>query len=164
MTRLRQRPEWQFFAALRRAHGTLGTVWWVVLVAQGVLPAIFAIATGVLVSAVQGGRDLTGSLIFAGTVFVLLQVLAPVHTAISANLGDTMSAWLNDRLGTATVAPPGIGHLEDETFNTDLTVARDFDLGMTGPPLSISMDFIASGLMEMLIGVVSAAILAAYAW
>ena len=29
-------------------------------------------------------------------------------------------------------------------------MARDFDLGITGPPLSISMDFIASGLVEMI--------------
>jgi ATP-binding cassette subfamily B protein len=32
---------------------------------------------------------------------------------------------------------PGIGHLEG---TSDLTVARDFDLGMTGLPPSISMD------------------------
>ena len=29
----------------------------------------------------------------------------------------------------------------------DLAVARDFDLGMTGPPLHVSMDFIADGLI-----------------
>ncbi len=46
----------------------------------------------------------------------------------------------------------------------DLTVARDFDLGMTGPPLSISMDFIANGMVEMIGGVASAVILARYAW
>jgi ABC-type multidrug transport system fused ATPase/permease subunit len=57
-----------------------------------------------------------------------------------------------------------MGHLEDPKLTGDLTVARDFDLGMTGPPLSISMDFIGGGLVEMLVGVVSAAILAAYAW
>ncbi len=43
-------------------------------------------------------------------------------------------------------------------------MARDFDLGMTGPPLSISMDFIATGLVEITGGVASAVILARYAW
>jgi ATP-binding cassette subfamily B protein len=43
-------------------------------------------------------------------------------------------------------------------------VAREFDLGMTGPPLSISMDFIAGSLVEMVAGLASAAVLAAYAW
>ena len=48
-----------------------------------------------------------------------------------------------------------MGHLEDPTLTSDLTVARDFDLGMTGPPLSISMDFIAGGLVEMIGGLAS---------
>ena len=79
-----------------------------------------------------------------GVVFVLLQVLNPVHTAISANLGDRTAAWLYDELTDACVDPPGMGHLEDPELTNDLQVARDFDLGMTGPPLSISMDFIAA--------------------
>jgi ABC-type multidrug transport system fused ATPase/permease subunit len=43
-------------------------------------------------------------------------------------------------------------------------VARDFDRGMTGPPLNISMDFIANGMVEMIGGVASALILARYLW
>src|SRR5205085_5949023 len=37
-------------------------------------------------------------------------------------------------------------------------------LGMTGPPLAYSMDFIASGLVELLAGFTSAVVLVAYAW
>jgi ABC-type multidrug transport system fused ATPase/permease subunit len=55
-------------------------------------------------------------------------------------------------------------HLEDPKLTIDLTVARDFDLGMTGPPLSIAMDFIAGGLAMMITGVASAAILFGYSW
>ena len=88
-------------------------------------------------------------------IFVLLQVLSPIHQAVSANLGDRTAAWLYDRLTEACVRPPGMGHLEDPTLTSDLTVARDFDLGMTGPPLSISMDFIASGMVEMIGGIAS---------
>ena len=57
-----------------------------------------------------------------------------------------------------------MGHLEDPRLTTDLAMARDFDLGISGPPMSISMDFIASGLVEMVGGLLSAAVLAAYAW
>jgi ABC-type multidrug transport system fused ATPase/permease subunit len=57
-----------------------------------------------------------------------------------------------------------MGHLEDPRLTSDLTVARDFDLGMTGPPLSISMDFIAAGMVEMIGGISCAAVLFAYAW
>ena len=57
-----------------------------------------------------------------------------------------------------------MAHLEDATLTADLTVARDFDLGMTGPPLSYSMDFIAGGLVGMISGVASAAVLFLFAW
>jgi ATP-binding cassette, subfamily B, bacterial len=162
--RLTARKEWKFFAVLPRAAPGLAAAWWSVLLLRGILPAAFAIAMGVLVAAVQHGEPLAGPLAFAGTIFVLLQVLSPIHQALSANLGDRTAAWLYDRLTEACVRPPGIGHLEDPTLTSDLTVARDFDLGMTGPPLSISMDFIAAGMVEMTGGLASAVILARYAW
>jgi ATP-binding cassette, subfamily B, bacterial len=164
MGRLRARREWQFFAVLPRADRALATAWWAVLLARCLLPVVFAVATGVLVAAVQSGRGLAGPLALTGVVFVGLQVLSPVHTALSASLGERTSAWLNDRLATACVAPPGIGHLEDQELTDDLTVARDFDLGIQGPPLAIAMDFIAAGLIELLTGVASAVLLAAFRW
>jgi ATP-binding cassette subfamily B protein len=161
---LTARKEWKFFAVLPKAAPALAAGWWTVLLLRGILPAAFAIAMGVLVGAVQRGQSLTEPLAFAGSIFVLLQVLSPIHQALSANLGDRTAAWLYDRLTEACVRPPGIGHLEDPTLTADLTVARDFDLGMTGPPLSISMDFIANGLVEMIGGIASAVILLRYAW
>src|SRR5688500_11912226 len=119
---------------------------------------------GALVGAVQDDDSLTGPLVLMGVVFVLLQVLTPLHLAVGYNLGDRTAAWLYDALTDACVAPPGIGHLEDPVLGSDLTVAREFDAGMTGPPLSISMDFIAGSLVEMVAGLSSAAVLAAYAW
>src|SRR5438477_4543152 len=162
--RLTERKEWKFFAVLPKADPGLAAAWWTALLLRGVLPAAFAIAMGVLVGAVQRGDPLAGPLAFAGAIFVLLQVLSPIHQAVSANLGDRTAAWLYDRLTEACVRPPGMGHLEDPTLTSDLTVARDFDLGMTGPPLSISMDFIEGGLVEIIGGVASAAVLFAYAW
>ncbi len=161
---LTARKEWKFFAVLPQAAPGLAAAWWTVLLLRGILPAAFAIAMGVLVGAVQHGHRLAGPLAFAGAIFVLLQVLSPIHQAVSANLGDRTAAWLYDRLTEACVRPPGIGHLEDPALTSDLTVARDFDLGMTGPPLSISMDFIATGMVEMTGGIASALILARYAW
>jgi ATP-binding cassette, subfamily B, bacterial len=161
---LRARKEWQFFAVLPRADAALTIAWWLILIARGTLPAFFAIAMGRLVSAVQQGTSLTEPLTLVGMAFVLLQVLAPIHQVVSANLGDRTAAWLYDRLTEACVRPPGIRHLEDSTLMSDLTVARDFDTGMTGPPLSISMDFIAGGLVELIGGISSVIVLAAYAW
>jgi ATP-binding cassette subfamily B protein len=162
--RLTERKEWKFFAALPRAAPGLAALWWLALVLRGVLPAAFAIAMGVLIGAVERGEPLAGPLALVGAIFVVLQIVGPIHQALSANLGDRTAAWLYEQLAEACVRPPGIGHLEDPELTSDLTVARDFDLGMTGPPLPISMDFIASGMAEMIGGLVSAAILAAYTW
>jgi ATP-binding cassette subfamily B protein len=149
---------------LPQADLRLALVWWLVLLLRGVLPAVFAIAMGVLVAAVQRGESLTGPLTLVGTVFVFLQVLAPIQTAVSHNLGDRTASWLFDRLTRACVRPPGMGHLEDPRLTADLTVARDFDLGMTGPPLSYGLDFIAGGLVEMIGGLSAAVVLFGYAW
>jgi ABC-type multidrug transport system fused ATPase/permease subunit len=162
--RVTERQEWQFFSVLPQAAPGLALAWWFVLLLRGVLPAAFAIAMGVLVGAVQRGTPLAGPLALAGAIFVLLQVLSPIHQAVSANLGDRTAAWLYDRLTETCVRPPGMGHLEDPNLTSDLTVARDFDLGMTGPPLTISMDFVASGMVEMVGGIACAAILVGYAW
>jgi ATP-binding cassette, subfamily B, bacterial len=162
--RLTEHNVWKFFGVLPKADRLLAVSWWVVLILRGVLPAIFAIATGVLVGAVHNGGSLGEPLAFVGVVFVLLQILTPVHQAVSANLGDRAAAWLYDRLTEACVRPPGLGHLEDPALTSDLTVARDFDLGMTGPPLSFSMDFIAGGMVEMIGGLAAAAVLFAYTW
>jgi ABC-type multidrug transport system fused ATPase/permease subunit len=164
MQSLRERNEWKLFAVLPKADRALAGAWWVVLVLRGLLPALFGIAMGGLVAAVQQGAGLAAPLAFAGIVFVLLQVLTPIHQALSANLGDRTAAWLYDRLTAACVRPPGMGHLEDPTLTSDLTVARDFDLGMTAPPLSISMDFIAGGLVEMIAGLAFTVVLAGYRW
>jgi len=164
LRRLRDRKEWQFFAVLPRADRRLAIAWWAVLIALGLVPAAFALAMGVLVGAVQRGDDLAGPLAFVGVVFVAGQVLSPLHQAIGANLGDRVSAWLYDRMTEACVEPPGIAHLEDPDLADDLTMARDFDMGMSGPPMSISMDFIASGLVELLGGLASALVLFGYAW
>ena len=164
LQRLRERQEWQFFAALPKADSFLALVWWAVLLLRGVLPALFAVAMGVLVAAVQRGESLAEPLTVVGVIFVLLQVLTPIHTAIGFNLGDRTAAYLYDRLTTACVRPQGMGHLEDPSLMGDLTVARDFDLGMTGPPLSYSMDFIAGGLVGIVGGLAAAVVLFGFSW
>jgi ATP-binding cassette, subfamily B, bacterial len=162
--RLRASNEWKFAGVLPRADCALTVAWWTLLILRGLLPAFFAIAMGRLVGAVQQGGDLVPPLGLVGTVFVLLQVLSPVHQAVGANLGSRIAAWLYDQLTTACVRPPGVGHLENPKLTSDLIMARDFDLGISGPPMSISMDFIAGGLVEMIGGIASAVVLASYTW
>lgn len=161
---IRRSNFWIVAGALPRAGRTLAFTWWGILVLRGALPAVFAIAMGTLVGAVQHQTDLLLPLALFGTVFVLLQILPPIHRAVGANLGSRTAAWLYDQLTAACVLPPGMGHLENSKLTTDLTMARDFDLGITGPPMSISMDFIAGGLVEMAGGIGSVALVAWYSW
>jgi ATP-binding cassette, subfamily B, bacterial len=161
---LRARDEWKFAGVLPRADHVLAVAWWVILVSRGLLPAVFAIGMGWLVGTIQRGGNLTAPLGLVGVVFILLQVLAPLHHAVSANLGSRTAAWLYDQLTIACVTPPGMGHLENPKLTNDLTMARDFDLAITGPPLFVSMDFIAGGLVEMVGGFAAAAVLVGYAW
>ena len=162
--RLRARQEVQLAAALRRADPPMAAAWWVMLGARGLLPAAFSVVTGVLVAAVQHRASLAAPLAVVGVVFILMQVLGPLHTSLSANLGDRTAAWLYDELTGACVAVPGIGHLEDPELAKDLQVARDFDRGMTAPPLSTSLDFIAAGLVDMVAGLAQACVLFGFAW
>ncbi|HZM83656.1 MAG TPA: ABC transporter ATP-binding protein [Candidatus Limnocylindrales bacterium] len=162
--RFLNRQEWQFFSVLPKADRGLAIAWWSLLALRALLPAGFAIAMGMLVGAVNARSPLTTPLIVVGIVFVGMQVVAPIHQAVGANLGDRTAAWLYDRLTEACVQPPGIGHLEDPELGKDLATARDFDLGTGGPPLFVSMEFIAGGLVELLAGLASAIILFGYSW
>ena len=164
MGALSDRNEFKLAAALPRADTPLALAWYAILLLRGVLPALFAIAMGVLVSTVQQGLPLAATLAAVGVIFVLLQVLNPIHQTVGANLGDRTAAWLYDQLTRACVSPPGMGHLEDPALSSDLVVARDFDLGMTGPPLATSMDFIAAELVQLVGGIASAVVLFGYVW
>jgi len=155
---------WQVFAVLPRANRPLAMAWWTVLVLRGVLPSVLAVLTGWLVGSIAAGTSLTTPLVALAAAFVLLQVLPQLHTGISMNLGSQVSALLNDRLATACVDPPGIGHLEDPGLASDMTTARDFDRGVSGPPMYLTIDFISGSLTQLLVGIVSALTLLAYSW
>ncbi|MEZ5231174.1 MAG: hypothetical protein R2749_00425 [Acidimicrobiales bacterium] len=153
-----------FFAQLPRAARALGTAWYVVLALRAVLPALLGITTGWLVADVGAGRTPWAPLAVIGALFTLVQVLGPLQQAISTELGHRLAEHLNERLLAACLAPDGIAHIEDPELAGDLAVARDFDLGMLGPPLSVSMDFIADGLLMLGTGLASAAVLFGYRW
>jgi len=164
LRRILTRPELQLAAALAKADRRMAAVWWSLLGLRGLLPAGFSIAAGVLVAAIQHRYSLAVPLAIVGVLFVLLQILGPLHTALSSNLGDRTAAWLYDELTDACTAAPGIGHLEDPDLAADLQLARDFDRGLTAPPLSTSMDFIAGGLVDMVAGLAQACVLFGFAW
>ena len=111
--RLRNRKEWKFFGVLPKADRPLAVAWWCVLVLRGVLPAVFAIAMGVLVGAVQHGASL------AGPLTSRRRRLRPAPGAdADPSGGQRQPRRPHGRLALrplteACVRPPGMGHLED---------------------------------------------------
>jgi ATP-binding cassette subfamily B protein len=95
---------------------------------------------------------------------VLMLIVTPIQTAVSMNLGNKVSAWLNDALIRDCVVPPGIGHLEDPALASDLTTAREFDRAMTGPPMYLNVEFIGTSLVSLISGIASALVLVGFAW
>ena len=162
--RLAARQELALARALWRADRAMATAWWAGVALRGVLPAVLAVTIGWLVAAVEAGDPLSAPLAAMGATFVALQVANPLHFVLSMNLGDRTSAALYDELTDLCVGQPGMGHLEDPERTADLSVAREFDSGMTGPPLSISLDFISGGLVEMVAGLSAVALLFGFSW
>jgi ATP-binding cassette, subfamily B, bacterial len=161
---LRARPAARFFSTMTRSLPGFAAAWWALLLVRALIPAGLAIATGLLVGRVQDGGDLTAPLVGFGIVFVASQVGPPLHQVVGALLGHHLSSVLNERLMATTLGPDGVGHLERGDLTNDLTTARDFDLGWTGPPMFMNMDFIAQGLAMLLGGIVSALVLVGFAW
>lgn len=164
LNKLTRRDEWQFIRMIGEASPLLSTLWWVFLVGRGLLPALFAVGMGLLTGAVQQQTGILGPLVFVGCLFVLVQVMSPVHLAVSQNLGNKTASLLYEKLTNTCIAPSGMGHLEDPELTNDLAMARDFDLGISGPPLYVSMDFIAAGLVEIVAGLTATMLLFGYSW
>ena len=164
MSRLTRSAEWRFLGVLTEADRALAITWWGLILVRGALPAVFTLAMGALVGAVQGGYSLAAPLALAGIVFIALNALGPVHEAVAADLGASAGAWLDDRLLEACTQPPGLAHLERRDLADELAASRNFDLGLTAPPLQTSMPQIGNGFAEILSGLAQAAVLARYRW
>jgi ABC-type transport system involved in Fe-S cluster assembly fused permease/ATPase subunit len=164
MGRIRQSAEYRFLALLARVDPVLGAVWWGFVLVRALLPAAFAVSMGVLIGAVKDGQALGATLWTAGLVFALMEALPPVNGAVSANRAQKTTTYLHDALLEASLAPAGIAHLERPEINDLLAQARDFDLGITGPPMSASLPRIADGFVEIGGGVAMALLLFGYRW
>src|SRR2546430_4113781 len=75
-----------FFFSSRRRHTRFDCDWSSDVCSSDL--AIFAVAMGRLVGSIQRGGDLAAPLALVGIVFVLLQVLPPIHQVVGANLGS----------------------------------------------------------------------------
>src|SRR5262249_14467131 len=90
--------------------------------------------------------------------------LGPLLATTSASLGLRTGDWLHDRLVAAGTGPAGIAHLERPDLADDLTRAREFNLGLSGPTLGQSLPQVATLFSTALAGLAQSAVLAASRW
>ncbi len=153
-----------FFRVLARSHLPLTVAWWSLVVLSGLLAPATAITTGLLVAAVESGDDVTLPLVLVGVAFFVWLSMGPIQQAVNQNLGSRAEGWMRRVLTRTSVAPVGIAHLEHPQLKSDLTIAQDLDRGISGPPLSISMGFIATGLGSLLGGAAATLVLFGFTW
>ncbi len=164
LARLKKSAEYRFLTTITRVDSVLGTAWWTLLALRALLPAAFALAMGDLITSVQHREGIDTPLVLVGLVFVAMQTLPPVQSAVSSNLAQKIITYLHDLLLEASLTPAGIAHLERPEINDRLAQARDFDLGITGPPLRASLPRIADGFVEIGGGFGLCALLFGYRW
>jgi ATP-binding cassette, subfamily B, bacterial len=160
----RDDPVRRFFAEVWRASPGWACTWWALVALRGAVPAAVTLTFGWLVAAVTDGEPLGAPLIGLGACFAASLVIVPVHQLVSSNLGSRVSEHLTGSLEAVCSGPHGLAHLERADLIDDLTMARDFDLGIMGPPLDIAMDFTAQGLVAISIGLAAAVLLFPLAW
>jgi ABC-type multidrug transport system fused ATPase/permease subunit len=164
LARLRRWDVWRLFGVLWRANRALAFWWWTLILLRSLLPAVFVIAMGVTISAVQHGDSLAAPLAVLGVTFVVMESIGPLHDSLSANLGARASHYLHKVLMDACVQPLGLGHLENPALADKLSAAREFDLGLTGPSIVVAMPNVTGGFVQFGGGLAQLLVLFGYRW
>ena len=96
--RLRARQELQLAAALKRADPAMATGWWSLLALRGLLPAASPSPPACWSGRFSTSRASGWRWLWWASCSSCCRCSAPLHTALSANLGDRTAAWLYDEL------------------------------------------------------------------
>ncbi|MBA2281117.1 MAG: ABC transporter ATP-binding protein [Acidimicrobiia bacterium] len=142
------------------------------MVLTGLLPAAFALTGGALVGSIDGaaaggfgsagGRRLVAAIGGVAGLFALQQVSGPAVRALADALGRRVDATVQARAMAATLAPAGIGHLEDPDVADQIAAARSVGTGnVTAKDAVVGLAAVAASGIG---GLASAAVLAAYRW
>ncbi|HVL33223.1 MAG TPA: ABC transporter ATP-binding protein [Actinomycetota bacterium] len=140
---------------------------------SGLLPVAFMLATGRLVGAITRyngtdgltsgtGRAILAALGLAVVLFIASQVMEPFRLLLAQRLGRRLDLHLRARVMRATLAPTGIGHLEDPAKLDTISLARGVGPGDWTPAGAVvGLAGIASNYVQ---GLSSAVVLGRYWW
>ena len=141
------------------------------LLASGLLPAAFSLATGALAQAVppavgQGigspsGQRLLVALLAASAVYVLIQVVGPVRATVNDILMRRVDASLAVKLMRLVSGPRSIVHLEDAGVLDRVAQAQG---AVNGATVGGTVTYLSMAWMMRLQGVAALVILARFRW
>jgi ATP-binding cassette subfamily B protein len=151
-------------AILYRAHPRLALAWWGFILINSLLPIALTLSIGWIVESAMKGKIQPESLALLGLVFIALNMLSTIGEAVSGSLGARASEWCHRQLLQACLAPQSVSHLEQPGLMADLSAARDFDLGIAGAPLAVSLPRVSARLVAIGTGLLHAPLLLAVGW
>ena len=149
-----------------------------VTVLGALLPVCFIVVTGLLVGAIPGavdggfhtpeGRRLVVILCATGLVYLLQQVAMTARAMVAGSLGRRVTAHLEHTVMAATMAPPGVGHLEDPAVLDDVRRAQGVGPSQTTGPGGVTPGTAVAGIADQwsrrLQGLAAMAIVAGFRW
>ena len=149
-----------------------------ITVVGAVQPALFIVATGALVGSIPGavgsglhspeGRHLVALLWVTGVVYLLQQVAVAARAMVAGSLGRRVTARLEHDVMTATLAPPGIGHLEDPAVLDEIRMAQGVGPSQTTGPGGVTPGTAVAGVADQwsrrIQGLAAVLIVARFRW
>ena len=130
-------------------------------VVQGLLLPAFAVATGVLASALNDGRSATSAVIAVGLLFTVQRLLDPVTAEAGAVLMRSVDETMLERVMRALAVPPGLAHVENPAVLDAALQAQGALTGYTPGSAAVQLPFLVKRLVWC---VASLAIVGSYRW
>ena len=144
---LLSRPRVALVRLSARVHPALAVVAVLTVLASGLLPAVYMVASGRLVGAVApavaggfgspAGDALVRALVVVGVLYAVQVALVPVLNLGTSALTRRVDRAVSERIMRAILGPPGIGHLEDPVMQDEVAKASGIVGGST-PGVALS--------------------------
>ncbi len=136
----------------------------VCLLLVGILPTIFKLATGMLVSALsEADADRVDvALVVLAVAFVAQQMIGPIANLVADALARRITGYLRSSVIGSATSPPGIAHLEDPATLDKVMLAQGVGTAQITPRGVVTGLFAIAG--TYMAGTASAILLLGYRW
>ncbi|WP_168207396.1 ATP-binding cassette domain-containing protein [Microlunatus elymi] len=99
----------------------------------------------------------------AGLAFTAGQISSPIRSAVATSIGSMVAQRMRQQLLTATLGPPGLGHLEDPETAEEIRRAGEYEWADLAP-LTRIVDELGTAMKSVVAAVGAGVLLAGFAW